>query len=183
MLEAGRSVSTQSFDHSLVYIHSKWCTRITPEIVHQTHVYMHVSAPYCQQTNLNRFQFRAHFHIHLLNQAYCCQTATELPSYSISVVVVVLSHTYVKQTHIHTHTHISPRCISLNAISLYRNECESGHLHKVLLLRATKGMKSTSFNALCVFECESLFAGAQREKVHRAFYHPLQTFHLIYFYE
>lgn len=39
MLEAGRSVSTQSFDHSLVYIHSKWCTKITPEIVHQTHVY------------------------------------------------------------------------------------------------------------------------------------------------
>lgn len=51
----------------------------------------------------------------------------------------------------YTHTHISPRCISLNAISLYRNECENGHLHKVLLLRATKGMKSTSFNALRVW--------------------------------
>lgn len=179
MPEAGRSVSSQSFDHSLVYIHSKWCTKITPEIVHQTHVYARLGSvlptnefkPIPISSSFSHSSLKSSV---LLSDCY---------RHILYLLLLLFYRILTLNKRTYTHTHISPRCISLNAISLYRNECESGHLHKVLLLRATKGMKSTSFNALCVFECESLFADAQREKVHRAFYHPLQTFHLIYFYE
>lgn len=91
---------------------------------------MHQTRKCVSKTTLNRFQFRAHFHIYLLNQAYCCLTATVAFWLLLLLFYRILMLTKRTQTHIH----ISLRCISLNAISLYRNECASGLFHNVLLL-------------------------------------------------
>lgn len=66
---------------SQVYTHKEDVRKSHPKIVRTKHVrtYPQLVSLLLSAENefLNQFQFRpAHFHIHLLNQAYCCLAAT-----------------------------------------------------------------------------------------------------------